>query len=316
MVTMQNSFLELFVAFNNSDILLASIYPITYMDTTFLFLPGVLLLKEIKAEETKISKIEVMNEAKQSLGPIYEYNNIIGSRSQIQSDLKGKCGIYQFININDPTKTYVGSSIELWERMRYHIRTGDKTNYTYVSLLYRGVAKYTWSGFKLVILELTENNKEVLLVREQYYLDLFKPYYNILSEAGSPAGRVLSEETRLKISQAVKGEKNGMFGKTHSKHSKELMSLAQLGQNNHQWGKQLPESTKLALSIAKGTTIYVYSSDKSKLIYTFNSARKAAEFFNINHNIILKYAKKGIIYKGLWFFFYYKYFNYVITIIR
>jgi len=64
------------------------------MDTTLLFLPGVLLLKEIKTEETKISKIEVTNEAKQSLGLIYEYEDIIGSRSQIQSDLKGKSGIY------------------------------------------------------------------------------------------------------------------------------------------------------------------------------------------------------------------------------
>jgi hypothetical protein len=54
-----------------------------------------------------------------------------------------------------------------------------------------------------------------------------------------------------------------MFGKTHSEHSKELMSLAQSGKKNPQWGKQLSESIKLALSIAKGTAIYVYSADKS-----------------------------------------------------
>ena len=47
--------------------------------------------------------------------------------------------------------------------------------YAYVSLLYRGVAKYTWKEFKLIILDITENNKEVLLTREQHYLDLFKP---------------------------------------------------------------------------------------------------------------------------------------------
>jgi len=67
MVTMQNYFFaELFIAFNNIEIILANINSIIYMDTTLLFLPGVLLLKEIKTEETKISKIEVTNEAKQS----------------------------------------------------------------------------------------------------------------------------------------------------------------------------------------------------------------------------------------------------------
>lgn len=74
---------------------------------------------------------------------------------------------------------------------------------------------------------------EGLLAREQHYFDLFKPYYNILTEADSPAGRVLSIETRAKISLAHKRtEGSGMFGKTHSEHSKELMSLAQSGKKN------------------------------------------------------------------------------------
>jgi hypothetical protein len=44
----------------------------------------------------------------------------------------------------------------------------------------------------------------------------------------NPADRVLSIETRAKISLAHKRtEGSGMFGKIHSEHSKELMSLAQ-----------------------------------------------------------------------------------------
>lgn len=102
------------------------------------------------------------------------------------------------------------------------------------------------------------------MAREQYYLDLFKPYYNILTEVGSPAGCVLSIETRAKISLAHKRtEGSGMFGKTYNEHSKKLMSLAQLGKKNPQWVNNYSESTKLALSIAKETAIYVYSADKS-----------------------------------------------------
>jgi NADH-ubiquinone oxidoreductase chain 4 len=235
--------------------------------------------------------------------PIYTYENIIESRSQIQKDLKGKSGIYQFINKNEPTKTYIGSSINLWERIRYHIRTGSNTNYTYVSLLYRGIEKYSWNGFKLVIIEFTTNNKKVLLEKEQFYLDLFKPYYNILTEAGSPAGRTLSIETRAKISAAHKREEgSGMFGKTHSDETKNLMSLARQAENHPLWGKNLSDETKLKMSIAKGTTIYVYSPDKSTLINTFISARKAAEFFNTNHRIILKHAKNGLLFKEQWIF--------------
>ncbi len=236
-----------------------------------------------------------------SINPLYTYEDIIGSRSQIQKDLKGKCGIYQFINKEDPSKTYVGSSINLWERIRYHIRTANNANYAYVSLLYRGIAKYHWHGFKLIILELTNNDKDILLAREQYYLDLFKPYYNILTEAGSPAGRVLSIETREKMSLAHKRpEGSGMFGKTHSEETKKLFSLTRLGENNSQWGKQLSESTKLALSITKGTAIYVYSADKSTLFNTFTSARKAAEHFNVHHQLILRHTKNGELFKGQW----------------
>jgi hypothetical protein len=56
-----------------------------------------------------------------------------------------------------------------------------------------------------------------------------------------------SEETRKKISYAVKGEKNGFFNKTHSEETKQKMKKTpqqrditrkrMTGENNHQWGK-------------------------------------------------------------------------------
>ena len=42
-----------------------------------------------------------------------------------------------------------------------------------------------WKFF-LLILEITE--KDNLLVREQYYLDSFKPGYNVLAKAGNSVG--------------------------------------------------------------------------------------------------------------------------------
>lgn len=101
--------------------------------------------------------------------------------------------------------------------------------------IYKAILKYGYSNFKLEILEYCDVN--ILLLREQYYIDLLKPEYNILSKAGSTLGykhttetlkkfktrkfsketlvnitkaakgRVLSEETRTKISKARTGIK-------------------------------------------------------------------------------------------------------------
>ena len=51
------------------------------------------------------------------------------------------------------------------------------------SKIYRSLIKNGYSNFKLEILEYCE--VDILLEREQYYLDRFNPEYNILKIAGS-----------------------------------------------------------------------------------------------------------------------------------
>lgn len=56
------------------------------------------------------------------------------------------------------------------------------------------------------------------------------------------------------------------------------------------------------MSIAKGRSlIFVYSSDKTTLLYTFYSARKAAEYLGTNHQAIMRYIRNGEIFKEQWF---------------
>jgi len=57
------------------------------------------------------------------------------------------------------------------------------------------------------------------------------------------------------------------------------------------------EETITKISKAQGTQIFVYSSDRSSLLYTFNSARKAAEHLKVCCNTILKYSKSGKLFK-------------------
>jgi group I intron endonuclease len=53
-------------------------------------------------------------------------------------------------------------------------------------VIHRTLLKYGYSAFSLYILEYC--NKEDLISREQYYLDLYKPEYNVLKIAGSSVG--------------------------------------------------------------------------------------------------------------------------------
>lgn len=64
--------------------------------------------------------------------------------------------------------------------------------------------KYGYSGFKLEILEFC--NKDEVIAREQYYIDLFNPEYNILKKAGSSLGFTHSEETKAKMKEARKNQ--------------------------------------------------------------------------------------------------------------
>ncbi len=65
------------------------------------------------------------------------------------------------------------------------------------SQIYRSIVKNGYSNFSLEILEYCDESEA--LKREQYYLDLCEPGYNILKIAGSRLNSKHSEETLAKI---------------------------------------------------------------------------------------------------------------------
>jgi group I intron endonuclease len=80
-------------------------------------------------------------------------------------------------------------------------------------MLCKSLLKYGYLNFTLEILEvvnvegLTSAEARVLLLeREQHYIDLLDPEYNILRTAGSNLGAKMSSETKAKISAAKLGK--------------------------------------------------------------------------------------------------------------
>jgi group I intron endonuclease len=62
---------------------------------------------------------------------------------------------------------------------------------TRTSIIYSALLKHGYLNFSLDILEYCE--PDVLISREQYYIDIFNPKYNILKIAGSKLGYKHSE---------------------------------------------------------------------------------------------------------------------------
>jgi len=99
--------------------------------------------------------------------------------------------------------------------------------------------KYGYSNFTLKILEYCD--KPNLIKREQYYMDLLKPEYNILKTAASSLGFKHSKETIEKMA-LVK------LGKKHSEDTRSNMSIAQKaidrsGKNHPMYGKTHTKET-------------------------------------------------------------------------
>lgn len=103
------------------------------------------------------------------------------------------CGVYKLINKTNG-KIYIGSAIDINLRWRQHRNNPS-------SLIGRALKKYGIEGFTWEIVE--EAKPELLLEREQYYLDTIQPFgdsgYNIARIAGNTLGIPCSDETKAKI---------------------------------------------------------------------------------------------------------------------
>lgn len=164
---------------------------------------------------------------------------------------------------------------------------------------------YGYSSFSLGILEYCAPSET--LKREEYYLKLLNPEYNLCSEPGAPMlGRNHSEETKIKFrnrkhSKETKalmsayrkissiGKESPMLGKKHSAKTKAKMSLAQKGHK----GSIQPKAKKIMVTDLKTNSSTSYA-----------SINEAAKALSCPDSSILKNLKslKGKPYKGRYVF--------------
>ena len=200
------------------------------------------------------------NDNVSSIVPAISYLNADIKKGEAIRENNGKSGVYRWINVIN-NKIYIGSSLNLGRRFKQYY------NYDYITKPKRNVPihyallKYGYSNFKLEILEYCVISS--LLEREQYYMNLLKPEYNVLKTAGSMLGFKHSEAT-IKL-----------FRSTRS-------------------GRKFSEATRLKLSDNNHKSIAVIlKNNETGVVTKFISKSKAAEFLGVSETTIRNSLKQN-----------------------
>ena len=129
---------------------------------------------------------------------VKKYANAHTEKLNILKDNIKKAGVYRWTNLTNG-KSYIGSGSNLSNRLRgcYSLRNLEIQIKNNKSRIYRSILKYGYSSFSLEILEYCLVS--LVILREQYYLDLFKPEYNLLKIAGSSQGMKHTDDTKAKM---------------------------------------------------------------------------------------------------------------------
>jgi group I intron endonuclease len=253
---------------------------------------------------------------------IITYNNTDTMKNEIIKENIKKSGVYRWKN-NITGDCYIGSSIDLSNRLRLYFRYDiisdtNKGN----SIINSALLKYGYSNFSLEILEYCE--KEIVLNREQYFLDTLNPVYNILKVAGSNSGHKQREESiikRVKTFADNKKIRENLKPIEISLHTvlvaEEIETLdstisAPLGKDNSFIVQSPLKGSKRPINVielmrqnySRSKTVYEYKADKVTLIAKYDSLRQAQEKTGLTREYISRCIKVAkLAHNSSWYSF-------------
>jgi group I intron endonuclease len=134
----------------------------------------------------------------------------------------------------------------------------------------KALLKVGYYNFSLEILEYCEPSK--CIEREQYYLNLLQPEYNILKIAGSSLGYQHSEEAKKKISEAKKNM---------TEETKKRISEAHLGKNHSEETRKKISEAHIGREPTTGIKVEV-TDIKTNITTIYESIVKAAKGLGVN----------------------------------
>ncbi len=159
-------------------------------------------------------------------------------------------GIYQILN-KKTGGSYIGSAVNLKKRTTQHISLLRNNKSKHIHLQ-RAWNKHGEDNFEIIFLEIIDD-KKVLIAREQFFIDLIRPKYNIRIIAQSNLG--------LKDSNEVKTLKSKV-AKTRGQNEKQLLALKKAQSNRI--GKPVTGMVKESLKLGPISMIGKPKSEDTK----------------------------------------------------
>lgn len=160
-------------------------------------------------------------------------------------------GIYGYYDKKNQQMMYIGQSNDIERRHRDHIRPSRYNEQVVNRVLQNNPERY-----ELVIIKSRPGfSKEDRDILEKHYIEFYNTFaddkFNFTTGGD---GGLFSEETRKKISEALKGENNPNYGKKNPELSKR--NSQNIGPNNPFYGKHHSEETKRKMSLSRNSTGY------------------------------------------------------------
>lgn len=240
----------------------------------------VLLLFFINISNQESLELALVSILLAGLRPIFAYSDLKSEKTSILTENKGKSGIYMWTNkVNG--KRYVGSSVDLSKRLRNYFKVSYLSDLKDIMLIYKALLAHGFDNFRLDILEYCEPSE--LIKREQYYIDLLKPEYNILKIAGSPLGIKRSKETIAKLKAVALSRSEEVLAKNRE-HLKRLNA----SQSHKDHLTKLNASLEHISITAK--PVLVFNKDNGESI-EYRSMTQAAKIFNVHPETIRRCIK-------------------------
>ena len=161
-------------------------------------------------------------------------------------------GIYSIVRVGTDD-LYIGSSSDITKRIKRHF-SQLRNNKHHSKYLQRVYNKYGQNALEVRVVEYCD--VDILIQREQYYLDTYKPIFNTNTIAGRTViyGRPMRDDVRERVkatnaakkAAGIKRKRNPMTQET-----KDKIRLAQAGKPREYAKKPRTEETKRKISQAQ-----------------------------------------------------------------
>jgi len=220
------------------------------------------------------------------LSPRVIYMDALTDREDILTQNKGRSGVYCWTNkLNG--KKYIGSSKDLGDKThgrlnRYYRKSNLSDSKRGISHIYRALNKHGHSNFMVSILEYCPIER--LAEREQFYMDILKPEYNILKLAYTSQGYSHTAES-LELMRGARPH--------YSPSKEQRLSISQANR-----GKILSRETRALISKSMSKPIYMYSLNPFKLVSIYTGVVAMKKELKANPTLIKQCCETGKLFRG------------------